>query len=154
MSFTVFDWIGRSSSTATKMLVQTGKEEVQRVSRAGVSLTPKPKEAVKVHIEMVKEEFATLLIPEKWKEFRAVGFLKMAIENFLPLDHVIEHARKVNWGFWDSQWEMANATIVLTKRGYDIFLKERLKEASSPDSFWDTAKANPRAFACSTQRQR
>ncbi len=43
VSFTVFDWIGRSSSTATKMLVQTGKEEVWRISRAGVPLTPKPK---------------------------------------------------------------------------------------------------------------
>ncbi len=105
------------------MRVQTGKEEVRIISRAGVSLTPKPKEAVKIHIDMSKEEFVTLRIPETWKEFRAdaVGFLKIAIEDLIPLDHVIEHARKVNWGHWDSEWEMANATIVLTKRGYDIF---------------------------------
>ncbi len=156
MSFTVVDWTGRSSATAIKMPVQTGKEEAQRISRAGVPLTPKPKEAVKVHIEMSKEEFVTLQIPEKWKEFRAdaVGFLKIAIEDLIPLDHVIEHARRVNWGHWDSEWEMANATIFLAKRGYDIVSKRAIERGIFPRFFLVTAKANPLAFACSTQRPR
>ena len=89
-------------------------------------MTPQPKEALKVFIEMSKEEFASLQMPDKWKEYRvdAVGFLKTAIEDLLPLDHVIEHARKVKWGHWDSEWEMANATIVLTRRGYELFSKK------------------------------
>ena len=52
VSFTIFDWIGRNSSTATKML-----DEVSRIARAGVPLTPIPKEAIKVYVEFAKEEF-------------------------------------------------------------------------------------------------
>ena len=54
-----------------------------------------------VHIEMSKEEFAALQTPEQRKECRAeaAGFLKIAIEDLLPLGNVIEHARKVNWGY-------------------------------------------------------
>ena len=48
VSFTVFDWIGKASATTTKMLVQTGREEICRVARTGVPLTLKPKEAVNV----------------------------------------------------------------------------------------------------------
>ena len=49
---------------------------------------------------MSNEEFAALQIPETVGRVPsdAVGFLKIAIEDLLPLDHVIEHARKANWG--------------------------------------------------------
>ena len=65
-------------------------------------------------------------MPEKWRKVRAdaAGFLKFALEDLVPSDMIIEHAKKVNWGYWDSDWECVNATIVLTKRGYDIFSKK------------------------------
>ena len=59
-------------------------------------MTPEPKEAIHVFIEISKEEFITLKMPEKWKELRAdaVGFLKKVVEELVPLDHIIEHAKK------------------------------------------------------------
>ena len=79
-----------------------------------------------------------------WLEVRAdaIGFLKTAIVDLIPSDHVIEHAKKVNWGYWETDWEMANATIVLTKRGYDIFSKRAIERGILQGSSLDMDKAN------------
>ena len=41
----------------------------------------------------------------------------------------------MNWGYWDSDWECVNATIVLTKRGYDIFSKRAIERGLFPGLF-------------------
>ena len=137
VSFTIFDWIGRNSSTATKMLVQTGKYEVSRTSKARIPLTPIPKEAIRVFVEFAIVEFLSPGMPEKWREVRAdaASFLKFALEDLVPSDMIIEHAKKVNWGYWDSDWECVNATSVLTKRGFDIFSKRAIERGLLPGLF-------------------
>ena len=137
VSCTYFDWIARSSSTVTKMLVQTGKSKVERIVRAGVPLTPMPKEAIKVYVDFTLAEFTALGIEERWKEVRANAehFLKHAVEDLVPEDTYLEPAKKVHWNYYDTAWESANGTFVLTKKGYDIFSKRAIERCLFPRLF-------------------
>ncbi len=69
------------------------------MSRPGVPLTPIPKKSVKVHIELTKEEFVELKLENKWNEVRsnALRFLQNAVNDLVPRDMIIEHAKKVYW---------------------------------------------------------
>ena len=98
------------------MQVQTGKFKVERIARAGVPLTPIPKEAIKVFVEFSAEEFTAIGMTSTWREVRAdaAHFLKYALLDLVPADMIIEHAENVHWLHWEFHWECVNATIVLT----------------------------------------
>ena len=50
------------------MLVQTGKSKVERILRAGIPLTPIPKEAIKVYVDFNPAEFKALGIEKDGKK--------------------------------------------------------------------------------------
>ena len=90
-------------------------------------------------------------MPEKWSEVRAdaIGFLEYALEDLVPSDHIFEHAEKVNWAYWDTASEYANAAVVLTRRvATTTFLKQHSNVAIFQPSSLVTAKAKVHASAC------
>ncbi len=104
----------------------------------GVPSTPLPKESLRVYVELSLQEVTALKMAEKRREVRsdALHFLKDAIRDLGPEDMIVEHAKRVYWTHWNYQWEGLNATIVLTKKVYDIFSKRSVERGLFPRLFF------------------
>ena len=128
VSFTAFDHVRGDSSTETRFLVQFGECEVHRLLRPGPPAAITKKRSIKVLVELTKEETCgsgDRQDEKNWDCFRNhdLHYLREYLKFLVPADHIVEHALRMRWSYWNSPWEIASATLLLTPKGYEILSK-------------------------------